>query len=119
MYFPLGGGTLKGIGRPGDIVWSRVFVEAGTLHIDLGLAKVVTLPPDETESRWNEVTKQWPMVSVVTEGVDRDAFMARHRANHVSIAYAGSRDEALRALQVKAGMCAALGITVHLCGVTL
>ncbi len=119
MYFPLGGGTLKGIGRPGDIVWSRVFTEGGGLHIDMGLAKVVTLPPDETESRWNEVTKQWPMVSVVTEGVGRDAFMARHRANHVSIAYAGSRDEAMSALQVKASMCTALGITVNLCGVTL
>jgi hypothetical protein len=119
MYFPLGGGTLKGIGKPGDIVWSRVFVEAGALHIDMGLAKVVTLPANETERRWKEVTQQWPMVSVITEGVSRDAFMARHRANHVSIAYAGSREEAMRALQVKAAMCAALGITVHLCGVTL
>jgi len=27
MYFPLGGGTLKGISKPGEIVWSRVFVE--------------------------------------------------------------------------------------------
>jgi hypothetical protein len=117
MYFPLGGGTLKGIGRPGDVVWSRVFVEGGAMHIDLGLAKVITLPEDETEARWNETTKQWPMVSAVTEGVSRDAFMARHRANQVSIAYAGSRDEALKALATKAAMCSALGITVHLCGV--
>jgi hypothetical protein len=119
MYFPLGGGTLKGIGHPGNIVWSRVFVEGGALHIDMGLAEVVTLPAAETESRWKEVTTQWPMVSVVTEGVSRDAFMARHRANHVSIAYAGSRDEAMQALAVKASMCAELGIAVHLCGVTL
>ena len=119
MYFPLGGGTLKGIGRPGDIVWSRVFVEGGGMHMDIGLAKVVTLPPDETEERWNEVTKQWPMVSVVTEGMGRDAFMARHRANHVSIAYAQSRGEAMRALQVKAAMCTQLGISVHLCGIVL
>jgi hypothetical protein len=119
MYFPLGGGTLKGIGKPGNIVWSRVFVEGGALHIDLGLAEVITLPPAETEARWNEVTRQWPMVSVVTEGVSRDAFMARHRANHVSIAYAGDRSEAMHALAVKAAMCAELGITVHLCGVSL
>jgi hypothetical protein len=26
MYFPLGGGSLKGVGKPGEIVWSRVFV---------------------------------------------------------------------------------------------
>ena len=113
------GGTLKGVGRPGDIVWSRVFVESGMMHIDMGLAKVVTLPADETESRWKEVTRQWPMVSVVMEGVGRDAFMARHRANHVSIAYASNRDEAMHALQVKAAMCAALGIRVNLCGVVL
>jgi hypothetical protein len=119
MYFPLGGGTLKGIGRPGDVVWSRVFVEGGELHIDMGLAKVITLPEEETRSRWNEVTSQWPMVSVVTEGVSRDQFMARHRANHVSIAYANSREEALRALAVKAAMCAELHLHVHLCGVSL
>ncbi|MEK6398690.1 MAG: fucose isomerase, partial [Terriglobus sp.] len=91
--------------------------EDGAMHVDIGLAKVTTLPADETEARWNEVTKQWPMVSVVTEGVGRDGFMARHRANHVSIAYTGSRDEALKALATKAAMCSALGITVHLCGV--
>ena len=27
MYFPLGGGTLKGISKPGEIVWSRIFVD--------------------------------------------------------------------------------------------
>src|SRR5207244_4253681 len=29
MYFRLGGGTLKGISKPGDVVWSRVFVDGG------------------------------------------------------------------------------------------
>lgn len=117
MYFPLGGGSLKGIGRPGHIVWSRIFVEGDELHIDMGLAQVITLPDEETQSRWNEVTFQWPMVSVVLEGVSRDQFMARHRANHVSMAYAGSREEALQALAVKASMCSELQINVHLCGV--
>ncbi len=27
MYFRLGGGTLKGVSKPGEIVWSRVYVE--------------------------------------------------------------------------------------------
>ena len=27
MYFRLGGGTVRGISKPGEIVWSRVFVE--------------------------------------------------------------------------------------------
>ncbi|MGH9397151.1 MAG: hypothetical protein ACRD18_09925 [Terriglobia bacterium] len=42
--------------------------------------------------------------------------MARHRANHVNIAYAPTMESANRALAVKAAMLAALGITVHLCG---
>ncbi|MGA2049245.1 MAG: fucose isomerase, partial [Terracidiphilus sp.] len=42
MYFPLGGGSLKGIGKPGEIVWSRVFVEGGALHADIGRGTVVT-----------------------------------------------------------------------------
>ena len=40
MYFRLGGGTLKGISKPGEIVWSRVFVEDGELKADLGLRQV-------------------------------------------------------------------------------
>jgi hypothetical protein len=39
MYFRLGGGTLKGISKPGWIVWSRVFVMGGKLHCDLGVAR--------------------------------------------------------------------------------
>ena len=57
MYFPLGGGTLKGIGRPGKIVWSRVFVEGGSLHVDIGLGSVVALPAEETERRWKQTTR--------------------------------------------------------------
>ena len=116
MYFPLGGGTLKGVGREGEIVWSRVFVEQGALHVDIGLGAVVELPQAETERRWRETTPQWPMVNAVFHGVTRDAFMARHRANHVSIAYASSAETAKQALAVKAAMFHELGVHVHLCG---
>jgi hypothetical protein len=44
MYFRLGGGTVKGVSKPGEIVWSRVFVDNGVLKADLGRAKVVELP---------------------------------------------------------------------------
>ena len=53
MYFRLGGGTLKGISKPGEIVWSRIFVEDEPLKMDLGRAEVVELPQEETERRWN------------------------------------------------------------------
>lgn len=116
MYFPLGGGTLKGIGRPGKIVWSRVFVESGVLHVDMGLGSVIELPFTETLRRWQQTTLQWPLVSAIFDGISRDSFMARHRANHVNIAYAGSTEEAATALAVKSAVFHSLGIRVHLCG---
>lgn len=116
MYFPLGGGTLKGVGKPGKIVWSRVFVEGNALHVDIGLGSVVKLPDDETMRRWKQTTIQWPMVSVIFDGISRDSFMARHRANHVNIAYAPAAKAAAQALAVKSAMFHELGIQVHLCG---
>jgi len=118
MYFPLGGGTLKGIGKPGEIVWSRFFVEGDALHADLGRGTVVSLPPAETERRWRETTPQWPIVHAVFHGVSQNQFMARHRANHVNVAYAPSPALADKALATKAAMLAELGINVHLCGTT-
>ncbi len=116
MYFPLGGGTLKGIGRPGSIVWSRVFIESGSLHVDMGLGSVVELDADETNYRWQQTTPQWPLVNAIFHGVSRDALMSRHRANHVNVAYAGNAAEAQSALAVKAAMFHRLGVAVHLCG---
>lgn len=118
MYFPLGGGSLKGIGKPGSIVWSRVFVEHGKLQADLGLGTVVSLPAEETERRWRETTYQWPIVHTIFHGVTQNQFMARHRANHVNIAYAPNAKSAATALAAKASMLHELGIKVHLCGVT-
>jgi hypothetical protein len=118
MYFPLGGGSLKGVGKPGEIVWSRVFVEGGALHADLGRGTVVSLPAAETERRWRETTIQWPIVHAILHGVSQNQMMARHRANHVNIAYASSANLADKALDTKAAMLAELGLHVHLCGVT-
>jgi hypothetical protein len=117
MYFRLGGGTLKGICKPGEVIWSRVFVEDGALHIDIGRATAVELPAEETERRWNLTTPQWPIMHVRLHGVTRDQFMARHRANHVSVVYAPSPEAADKVLAAKASMFAHLGIQVHLCGV--
>ena len=51
MYFRLGGGTLKGVCKPGPVVWSRVFVAGGALHVDIGRATAIELPAEETERR--------------------------------------------------------------------
>jgi hypothetical protein len=116
MYFPNGGGTLKGISKPGEIVWSRVYVMDGGLHADMGRATVVELPREETERRWQATSPQWPIMHAVLHGITRDQMMARHKANHIQVAYAPSADDADRALAAKAGMFAAMGIKVHLCG---
>jgi hypothetical protein len=116
MYFRLGGGTLKGICKAGHVVWSRVFVEDRKLHVDLGRATAIELPPEETERRWKAVTTQWPIMHVLLHGVTRDQFMARHRANHLNVAYAPTSQIADQSLAAKAAMMAEMGIEVHLCG---
>jgi hypothetical protein len=116
MYFRLGGGTLKGICKPGHVVWSRVFVEGGALHVDMGRATAIELPAEETERRLKSVTSQWPIMHTLLHGITRDQFMGRHRANHLNVAYAPTSQVADQALAAKAAMMAELGIHVHLCG---
>jgi hypothetical protein len=116
MYFRLGGGTLRGSAKPGEIVWSRVFVQGGKLKMDIGRAKVVALPAAETERRWEETTPPWPIMHAVTYGVTRDLMMARHQANHIQVAYANSAAAADLAAYTKASLAAQLGIEVSFCG---
>jgi hypothetical protein len=116
MYFRLGGGTLKGISKPGEIVWSRVFIDDGELCMDLGRAGVVELPREETQRRWDATTPQWPIMHAVTYGVTRDQMMARHKANHIQVAYANGPEEADRAMLAKAAMADAMAMTVSICG---
>lgn len=116
MYFRLGGGTIKGVSKPGEIVWSRIFVEDDKLKMDIGRAGVVKLPESETERRLRATTYQWPIMHAVTYGVSRDQFMARHKANHISVVYAKSAAEADKAMFARAAMAQALGIEVFVCG---
>ena len=116
MYFKRGGSTLKGVSRPGEIVWSRIYVAEGSLSMDIGRGGVVELPPEETERRWQATTPQWPIMHAVLYGTSRDQFMAQHKANHVQVAYAPGGQQALQALAGKAAMARALGIKVNLCG---
>ena len=84
--------------------------------MDLGRAKVVALPRAETERRWQETTPQWPIMHAVLHGVSRDQMMARHKANHIQVAYARSAGEADLAMYAKAALAAELGIETCLCG---
>ncbi|GGO20985.1 fucose isomerase [Micromonospora parathelypteridis] len=116
MFFPLGGGTLSGVSKPGEIVWSRVFIMDGALHVDLGRGTVVELPAEETQRRLNATNPQWPIMHAVLHGVGRDQLMARHKANHANVVYAPDAETADKALRVKAALFAELGVQVHLCG---
>ena len=117
MYFRLGGGTLKGVCKPGDVVWSRVFLQDGKLQVDLGRATAILLPEEETQRRWKEVNTQWPIMHVQLHGVSQNQFMARHPSNHVNVAYAPTAELANHALSAKAEMFHAMGLKVHLCGI--
>ena len=116
MYFRKGGGTLRGVSRPGHVVWSRIFVMEGRLHCDLGVAEVVSLPEQETRRRWVETTPEWPIMHAVFQGVTRDQMMARHKSNHIQVAYAPDEKQAHRACRIKAAMLSALGLKTYLCG---
>jgi hypothetical protein len=116
MYFRLGGGTVKGVSKPGEIVWSRVFVDNGTLKADLGRARVVDLPQAETERRWRITTPQWPIMHAVTYGITRDQMMARHKSNHIQVAYAPDAERANLALATKAATFREMGLEVSICG---
>lgn len=116
MYFRFGGGTLKGISKPGEIVWSRVYVMDNKLHCDIGRATVIKLPAEETERRWRATTPQWPIMHTVLHGINRDQMMARHKANHLNVVYAPSSEDANKGLVAKATMLADMGIEVHICG---
>lgn len=116
MFFPFGGGTLKGVSKPGPIVWSRVFVMNNKLHCDLGVGECVLLPEEETQRRWKETNPQWPIMHAMLDGVTRDQMMARHKANHIQVVYAPDKAKAHEACRIKAAALAELGIEVHFCG---
>jgi hypothetical protein len=116
VFFPAGGSTVKGVAKPGQIVWSRLYIDAGELHVDIGRASALALPAEETERRWQATNPEWPIMHVVLHGVTRDQFMARHKANHAQVAYAPDAATADKALIAKAALLAALGVKVHVCG---
>ena len=122
MYFPLGGSTLRGISKPGEIVWSRIWMDASKpgaqprLKMDLGRGGVIKLPEEETQRRWDLTTWQWPIMHAVTYGTSRDQMMARHKANHIQCVYARDEASADLALLTKAAMARAMGMEVAICG---
>ncbi|BDI22089.1 fucose isomerase [Herbiconiux sp. L3-i23] len=116
VFFPAGGSTISGVAKPGEIVWSRVFIMDGALHADIGRGTAIELPAEETQRRLDATNPEWPIQHVVLHGVSRDQLMARHKANHAQVVYAPDAETADKALLAKAAVFDRLGITVHLAG---
>ncbi|MFD2555213.1 fucose isomerase [Sphingobacterium tabacisoli] len=117
MFFKKGGGTLRGISRPGKIVWSRVYIENNELLCDIGTGRVVELPAEETNRRWNLTDRQWPIMHGVLDGVSRDQMMAKHKANHIQVVYVDGDFDVARAAAIKGVAIEAMGIKVNFCGI--
>lgn len=116
MYFKKGGGSLKGVSKPGFIVWSRVFIDKDELHCDIGIGEVVSLPEEETNRRWQNTTPSWPIMHAVLPGISKNQMMARHKANHIQVVYADSKESAINAAKMKATVFNSLGIKTSICG---
>ncbi len=61
-------------------------------------------------------TSQWPMMSAVLYGIDRDQLMARHQSNHIQVAYATDADGRRPAGGGQGGDGRRARHHVHLCG---
>lgn len=116
MYFPSGGGTLRGVAKPGEIVWSRIYVKGNALHMDIGRGKVVALPKEETERRWNNTTREWPIMHGILDGVGRNQLMASHQSNHIQVVYADTESNADRCAIARAKLAQELDIEVNWVG---
>jgi hypothetical protein len=116
MYFPLGGGTVKGVSKPGWVVWSRIFVAHSKLNCALGLGQAIELPEAETQERWRLTTPQWPLMHLVMQDITRDQLMARHKSNHIQVVYAPDKANARKGLYAKAAALQELGVNVCICG---
>lgn len=117
MFFKKGGGTLRGVSRPGQIVWSRIYIENNELYCDIGTGRVVEMPNEETERRWKLTDAQWPIMHAVLDGMSRDQLMAKHKANHIQVVYVDGDFDVKRAANIKAATLDTLGIHVNFCGI--
>ena len=91
-YFPIPGGTFAGESLPGQITWSRAYIKAGELWMDVGRGEVVKLPDAKRDEWWNGTNRQWPLMTADL-CIDRDTLMAHFQSNHVAVAFGDLFDE--------------------------
>jgi len=84
-FFVENGIATKGLARPGELVWSRVYLDAGEFCLDLGRGVAVKLPEEESARRWEATTKEWPLMHAQLYGMSRDGLMAKHKSTHITV----------------------------------
>ena len=102
-YFPVPGGTFAGESLPGEITWSRCYINGGELWMDVGKGRVVKLPAKKRDAWWEGTTRQWPFMAADL-GVSQETVMAHYMSNHVAVAYGDIFQEMIaltRALGIK------------------
>lgn len=87
MYFPKGGSTIQGQGKAGSLIWARAHYISDQVFMHIGTGEAFELPKEELERRLTATTKEWPLVNVRLDGVERNDLMAGHESNHITIAY--------------------------------
>jgi len=115
-YFIENGICTKGLAKAGELVWSRVYLDEGRFRLDTGRGAAVSLPEAESARRWRATTEQWPLMHGLLYGVSRDALMAKHKSNHITVSYAPDAATANQIMFAKAALARALGFEVNLCG---
>ena len=84
----------KGISKPGEIVWSRIFVEDGKLKVDLGRGRRRRAAAGGNRAPLAHHHAAMADHARRPHGVTRDQMMARHKANHIQVAYAPDSESA-------------------------
>ncbi|MCH8259658.1 MAG: fucose isomerase [Planctomycetes bacterium] len=105
-YFPVPGGTFAGESLPGEITWSRCYINNGELWMDIGAGEVVKLPGAKRDAWWEGTTRQWPFMAADL-GVSQETIMAHYMSNHVAVAYGDIFQEMI-------ALSRALGINVRI-----
>ena len=117
MYFRLGGGSAEGRQQAGrDRVEPHLRRRRQAEGRHRPRAAWLSCREAETERRWRITTPQWPIMHAVLYGVTRDQLMARHKSNHIQVAYAPDAAAANLALAAKAAMFREMGLEVAICG---
>ncbi|MBW7998160.1 MAG: fucose isomerase [Candidatus Glassbacteria bacterium] len=115
-FFTENGICTRCLAKPGELIWSRIFLDREKFCIDIGRGAAVELPEQESRRRWQSTTEEWPLMHAMLYGVSRDQLMARHKSNHITVSYAPDAESATEIALAKAAMAESLGFRVALCG---